>query len=221
MGYSISHQVRVRISSTASPPKAIHPDSNMISNRGLRVIFEILPGVRNFVYYYYWAYNFHLPVSIQSSGSYRHNLALFHVTDKYLNRVDSPGPAFPPPTPWPLPPRRNKHPQSLRLYLTWHFFEILFFVILSTFFQTVSNLSVSLLGLDSQVWTQYLRCDVIKSEGFPGGTRGKEPPANAGDIRDVGSISGLERCSGGGRGKPLQRIPGEFYRQRSLEGYSP
>ena len=62
---------------------------------------------------------------------------------------------------------------------------------------------------------------MIKSEGFPGGTSGKEPPANAGDIRDVGSISGLERCPGGGRGKPLQRIPGEFYGQRSLEGYSP
>ena len=62
---------------------------------------------------------------------------------------------------------------------------------------------------------------MIKSEGFPGGTSGKEPPANAGDIRDVGSISGLERCPGGERGKPLQRIPGEFYGQRSLEGYSP
>lgn len=27
----------------------------------------------------------------------------------------------------------------------------------------VSNLSVSLLGLDTQIWTQYLRCDVIRS----------------------------------------------------------
>ena len=85
----------------------------------------------------------------------------------------------------------------------------------------VSNLSVSLLGLDSQVRTQYLRCDVIKSEGFPGGTSSKEPPANAGDIRDVGSTSGLERCPGGGHSKPLQRTPGEFYGQGSLEGYSP
>ena len=49
----------------------------------------------------------------------------------------------------------------------------------------------------------------------------KKLPAHAGDIRDVGSISGLERCPGGERGKPLQRIPGEFYGQRSLEGYSP
>ena len=110
MGYSISHQVRVWISSTASPPKAIHPDSNIVSNRGLRVIFEILPGVRNFVYYYYWAYNVHLPVSVQSSGSYRHNLALFHVTDKYLNRVDSPGLLSHLP-----PPHHHHHPAAISI----------------------------------------------------------------------------------------------------------
>ena len=32
----------------------------------------------------------------------------------------------------------------------------------------------------------------------------KNPPANAGDIRDAGSIPELGRCSGGGRGIPLQ-----------------
>ena len=32
----------------------------------------------------------------------------------------------------------------------------------------------------------------------------KNPPANARVIRDVGSISGLERCPGGGHGNPLQ-----------------
>ena len=32
----------------------------------------------------------------------------------------------------------------------------------------------------------------------------KNPPANAGDIRDVGSIPGLGRSSGGGHGNPLQ-----------------
>ena len=31
----------------------------------------------------------------------------------------------------------------------------------------------------------------------------KNPPANAGDIRDVGSIPGLERSSGGGHGNPV------------------
>ena len=31
----------------------------------------------------------------------------------------------------------------------------------------------------------------------------KNPPANAGDTRDVGSIPGLGRSPGGGRGNPL------------------
>ena len=32
----------------------------------------------------------------------------------------------------------------------------------------------------------------------------KNPPVNAGDIRDVGSIPGLGRSPGGGNGNPLQ-----------------
>ena len=32
----------------------------------------------------------------------------------------------------------------------------------------------------------------------------KNPPANAGDIRDLGSIPGLGRSPGGGNGNPLQ-----------------
>ena len=32
----------------------------------------------------------------------------------------------------------------------------------------------------------------------------KNPPANAGDVRDLGSISGLGRSSGEGHGNPLQ-----------------
>ena len=32
----------------------------------------------------------------------------------------------------------------------------------------------------------------------------KNPPANAGNIRDLGSISGLGRSPGGGHGNPLQ-----------------
>ena len=32
----------------------------------------------------------------------------------------------------------------------------------------------------------------------------KNPPANAGDIRDVGLIPGLGRSAGGGHGNPLQ-----------------
>ena len=37
--------------------------------------------------------------------------------------------------------------------------------------------------------------------GFPGGASGKELPANAGAVRDVGSIPGLGRSPGGGNGK--------------------
>ena len=40
---------------------------------------------------------------------------------------------------------------------------------------------------------------------FSGGFSGKETPANAGDIRDVGSIPGLGRTHKGGRGNPLQK----------------
>ena len=49
----------------------------------------------------------------------------------------------------------------------------------------------------------------------------KNPSANAGDIRDTGSIPGLGRSPGGGHGNPLEFLPGEFYGQRSLEGYNP
>ena len=42
------------------------------------------------------------------------------------------------------------------------------------------------------------------SKGFPGGTVVKNPPANAGDARDTGSVSGLGKFPAGGRGNPLQ-----------------
>ena len=40
--------------------------------------------------------------------------------------------------------------------------------------------------------------------GFPGGSVVKTPSANAGDARDVGSISGSGRSLGRGNGHPLQ-----------------
>ena len=45
-----------------------------------------------------------------------------------------------------------------------------------------------------------VRCIV----GFPGGTVLKNPPANAGDTRDVGSVSGSGRSLEGGNVNPLQ-----------------
>ena len=40
--------------------------------------------------------------------------------------------------------------------------------------------------------------------GFPGRAMVKNPPANAGDAGDMGSIPGLGRSSGEGNGNPLQ-----------------
>ena len=45
----------------------------------------------------------------------------------------------------------------------------------------------------------------------------KNPPASAGDIRDMGSVSGLGRSPGVGNGNLLQYS----YLENSLVGYSP
>ena len=50
----------------------------------------------------------------------------------------------------------------------------------------------------------------------------KNPPVNAGDIRDMGLILGSGRSPGGGHGNPLQySCFGESLGQRTLVGYSP
>ena len=46
----------------------------------------------------------------------------------------------------------------------------------------------------------------------------KNPPAKAGDTREAGSVPGLGRSPGGGKGNPF--LPGKSHRQ-SLVGYSP
>ena len=46
-------------------------------------------------------------------------------------------------------------------------------------------------------------CMCIGLPGFPGGASGKEP-ANAGDLRDVGSIPGLRRSPREGHGNTIQ-----------------
>ena len=49
----------------------------------------------------------------------------------------------------------------------------------------------------------------------------KNPPANAQDTRDAGSIPGFGRCPGEGNGNPLQYSYLEnLHGQRSLMGYS-
>ena len=49
-----------------------------------------------------------------------------------------------------------------------------------------------------------IKCLYSLGMDFEGGSVVKNPPANAADIRDVGSIPGSGRCPGGGHGKPLQ-----------------
>ena len=49
----------------------------------------------------------------------------------------------------------------------------------------------------------------------------RKSPANAGDMRDAGSVPGSGRSPGGGRGNPPQYRSGESHGQRSLEGYGP
>ena len=50
----------------------------------------------------------------------------------------------------------------------------------------------------------------------------KNPPANAGDITDEGSIPESERSPGGGQWQPTPLfLAGESHGQRSLEDYSP
>ena len=58
--------------------------------------------------------------------------------------------------------------------------------------------------------------------GFPGVLVIKNPPANAGDIRDVGSIPGLRRFPWRRAWQPTPVfLPGESCGQRSLEGNGP
>ena len=49
---------------------------------------------------------------------------------------------------------------------------------------------------------------------------GKNPSANPGDIRDMGSIPACRRCPGRGHGNPVF-LPGESHGQRSLNSYRP
>ena len=58
--------------------------------------------------------------------------------------------------------------------------------------------------------------------GFPAGSVVKNPPANAGDAGNAGSIPGSGRFPEGGNGNLLQYSCLEkSHGQKSLEGYSP
>ena len=56
--------------------------------------------------------------------------------------------------------------------------------------------------------------------GFPGPQVVKNPPANAGDAGDMGSIPRLGRSPGEANGYPTPVfLPGQFQGQRRLVGY--
>ena len=61
----------------------------------------------------------------------------------------------------------------------------------------------------------------ILGPGFLGGSAVNNRPANARDLGDQGSVTGLGRSSGGGTSQPTPvLLPGESHGQRSLAGYS-
>ena len=59
----------------------------------------------------------------------------------------------------------------------------------------MSNLSCS-------IWDLYLQ--YVNSWASQAALVVRNPPANAGDLRDMGSIPGVGRSPGGGHGNPLQ-----------------
>ena len=58
-------------------------------------------------------------------------------------------------------------------------------------------------------------------DGFPGGSEVKNPPVNAEDEGDMGSIPGLGRSPRGGHGNPLWHSCLENLMDIGLVGYSP
>ena len=59
------------------------------------------------------------------------------------------------------------------------------------------------------------------SWGYPGGTSGKEPASNSGDIKDTSLIHGWENPLEEAWQPILVFLPGESHGQRSLAGYNP
>ena len=73
-----------------------------------------------------------------------------------------------------------------------------------------------------EIWARW-RLHVLNMLGFPGGSVVNNSPANAGDARDMGSISGSGRSITWRRKWQATPVclPGKSRGQRSLGGYSP
>ena len=84
-------------------------------------------------------------------------------------------------------------------------------ILCPSFLVTVGKISFRALQINSiaifaraQVQGFYIGFPNLTERASQGELMVKNPPANAGDIRDVGSITGLGRSPGGGNGNPLQ-----------------
>ena len=67
------------------------------------------------------------------------------------------------------------------------------------------------MGSQSQTWLSDFTFTFTQSQGFPGGASGIDPPASAGDVRDMSWIPGSGRF-------PCLENP---HGQKTLAGYSP
>jgi len=78
---------------------------------------------------------------------------------------------------------------------------------------------------DNSTCAQYILSKVVLSilcEGFPSDLVVKNPPVNAGDVRDAGPIPGVGKILWRREWQPTPVfLPGESQGQRSLAGYSP
>ena len=75
------------------------------------------------------------------------------------------------------------------------------------------------------MYSQTVVCGVTEagklSSGFPGGTVGKNPPANAGDAREPGFYPYVGKIPQSRKWQPTPVLTsGKFHEQRSLAGYS-
>ena len=101
--------------------------------------------------------------------------------------------------------------------------------------EIIASLLITSVELSSLVWTNFslFKDEWRQKKSFSGGSGVKNPPANASNAGDTGSISGSGRSPGGGNGNLHSSIlfsflfdmrlflPGRSHGQSSLAAYSP
>ena len=126
--------------------------------------------------------------------------------------------------------RRKVHMEGSAMALRCPYFSLRLFPesqVVSLIIQTMSQILHGLFSMyennRGRSWTAFIICIDLKSSWGASQVAlvVKNPPANAGDVRDAGSIPGLGKSSGGGHGNPPQYSCLENpHGQRSLAGYS-